>query len=156
MMYRLLFFIFIGHFLAISCSMKPEKRPASPQMLSGLWKSDENIVFYEQWEKLSDSEMTGIGFGLNHQDTIITERMRIALHDGRWCFFALVASQNSGKEIAFRMVDSTAGRLVFENPDHDYPNRITYDFHTDSSLTARIENMRGNKQKQFKMNRISD
>lgn len=152
---RLVFVFFSFQWLLTACGTAIEKTAATPQMLEGVWKSAANIVFYEQWEILNDSLVQGVGFGLNQQDTIITERMKMAVHDGTWHFFALVTGQNSGKEIAFRKVECEPDRLVFENPDHDYPNRISYIFHADTSLTARIENMRGNKQKEFTMKRIS-
>jgi len=41
--------------------------------------------------------------------------------------------------VAFRLVKSDDGKAVFENRQHDFPQRITYVRNADGSLTATIE-----------------
>ena len=36
-------------------------------------------------------------------------------------------------------------QAVFENPNHDFPRRVSYRLNADGSLTARIEGTRGGK-----------
>ena len=40
--------------------------------------------------------------------------------------------------VAFRLVESGDRRLVFENPDHDFPTRIAYELRDDGSLLVWI------------------
>ncbi|UCF19382.1 MAG: hypothetical protein JSU87_15875 [Gemmatimonadota bacterium] len=39
----------------------------------------------------------------------------------------------------FRLAESSDKRAVFENPEHDYPKRITYRLDRGGSLVARID-----------------
>ena len=40
---------------------------------------------------------------------------------------------------SFRLIEQSATRFVFENPEHDYPQRIIYAQQNDGSLLMRIE-----------------
>ena len=41
--------------------------------------------------------------------------------------------------VAFALVSITDDRVVFENPDHDFPQKITYERNADGSVTATVE-----------------
>jgi hypothetical protein len=41
--------------------------------------------------------------------------------------------------VAFPLVSVTDDTVVFENPDHDFPQRITYQRNGDDSVTATVE-----------------
>ncbi len=44
-----------------------------------------------------------------------------------------------GRMVSFRLVESAKGRVVFANPQHDFPQRILYWLADDGLLHARIE-----------------
>jgi hypothetical protein len=146
----LLLLLFFG-----SCNSGMKQDSKTIFDLAGLWKSEGNILLFEEWVIQPDSSLLGRGFSVNGNDTIIFEKIRLAQNNGLLTYFANVSEQNQGKEIAFVLVENAINKWVFENPNHDYPNRIIYTFTSDSTFTSRIENMRGNKQKEFRFKKIS-
>jgi len=50
-----------------------------------------------------------------------------------------VAHPSGQPEASFKAVKFGPGELIFENPAHDFPQRIIYRSVEDGSLTARIE-----------------
>ncbi len=140
-------------FLAAACNIT-DKKPASPEQLAGLWVTSEGPLLYEEWWKTGSNELTGRSFSINQGDTFHLEAMRMAVSDGKLHFFARVPDQNQEKEVGFALVQEVPGSWIFENPSHDYPNRIIYQLVSDTSLYARIENTKGNKKKEFRFRRI--
>lgn len=122
--------------------------------LAGLWQTQDNVLFYEQWTVVNDSVLQGKGYSLNGTDTLFSENIRIAPANGLLTYYAQAGQQNMGQTIAFSLVKHTRNSWIFENPEHDYPNRISYTLLSDSILDARIENMRGNKAQNFHFKRI--
>jgi hypothetical protein len=55
---------------------------------------------------------------------------------------AYVARPSRQLEASFRMVSATTTEARFENPAHDFPQRIIYRLDPDGSLHARIEGTR--------------
>lgn len=111
------------------------------EWLIGDWKIGEmegsSITIYERWKKSSCDSYTGEGFVLNGKDTIVKEAMRIERINGFWCFIAQV---NNGNPVLFTLTPgSTATQLVFENMEHDNPQRVIYKFVSKSQIHARTE-----------------
>jgi hypothetical protein len=55
-----------------------------------------------------------------------------------------VAKPSGQPEASFKLVKAGSGEIVFENPAHDFPQRILYK-RTNDSLAARIEGTMGGK-----------
>lgn len=136
-----------------SCSPKPEPMTQHPHFLPGLWESTGNIRLYEEWWIIDDSTLMGKSFSINGNDTLMLETMELRQMRGNWIYQALVAGQNEGKTVRFPMTDAKEA-MVFENAEHDYPNRIIYKLEADTLLFARTENMAGNKSKEFRFRKI--
>ncbi len=144
--------VFIS-FVIISCSTNNTKKFDTLKQLQGTWESTDNIVFFEQWEILNDSSMRGLGFSINNNDTLFSEQLYLQLMDNRITYIAIVWDQNEARPVVFPLVRSTASKFVFEKPEHDYPNRIIYNFLTDSTLKVRIETMNETKRQEFHLKR---
>jgi hypothetical protein len=73
------------------------------------------------------------------------------LSDGALAYFA---QPGGAPATVFRLVDSGPQRVVFANPDHDFPQRIIYERAGDT-LSARIEGAVGdeNRSVQWRFNR---
>ena len=57
-----------------------------------------------------------------------------------------------GKEsVAFSLVRISPTEAVFENPEHDYPQRIVYDGGVEGELSARVEKIDGTRVQKFSM-----
>ncbi len=61
--------------------------------------------------------------------------MRITAVDGRLAFIAM---PNAAPETVFPLQSMNGPRAVFENPAHDFPQRVIYE-RADDLLKARIE-----------------
>lgn len=152
-------------FLAISLSVfllsactdtgKTVRKDTLGQKLTGTWKTTGNTVFYEQWKAVADSGLIGRAFSLSHAgDTMYSETLRIDRQGDSLYYMARVYRQNQGKIIRFALVEQSSNQWVFENPFHDYPNRIVYRFEGDSILHTRAENMEGKKAIVFRMKKL--
>ena len=60
--------------------------------------------------------------------------LRIATHGGR---IAYIAQPGGDRPVLFRAVKVTEGEAVFENPEHDFPQRLEYR-REDAHLTMTI------------------
>lgn len=144
--------LFFTSLLMLSCASP--QRPMNVYDMAGLWQSTDGPLLYEEWHITSDSNLQGISFSVNQADTLMLEAMRIAFVDGEWYFFARMPDEGESDETAFARNQQEKLSWVFENADNEYPNRVIYSVLSDSSLYARIENMRGNKQKEFHFKRL--
>lgn len=116
----------------------------------GNWSSNEGVLFNEDWEILSDTLMTGLGYSLQENDTVFKEDLKIFLENGNLFYAARVGE--SDQFIAFKLKEATRDRWVFENQEHDYPNIISYEI-DNHHLVATTTNSNGNKKIEFKMKR---
>ena len=104
--------------------------------IAGAWSGKKgNMVTEEHWTAPRGGMMLGL-----HRDVMVSgkaafEYLRIEQEiDG---IFYLASPQ--GREATpFRLVEVGERRAVFTNPDHDFPQRITY-WIEDGELCARIE-----------------
>ena len=56
-----------------------------------------------------------------------------------------VAKPSGQAEVTFKLVSVSKTEVVFENLNHDFPQRIRYALQTDGSLIAAIEGIQGGK-----------
>ncbi len=83
------------------------------------------------------------------------QKLRLLYRSGRFVYLARVSGQNSGNPVSFRLVPGTGNRLVFENPYHDFPQRIIYHHFAADSLVAIVEGTdKGNERREtFRLSR---
>jgi len=124
--------------------------------LTGCWeRSGDGWSSVEQWMGPAGGMMLGMSRTIVADTTREFEFLRIAKGpDGVLNYVALPSGQD---ETWFKLVRSGENEAVFENPEHDFPQRIIYRLFSDGELHARIEgNIRGElKGRDFKMNRRS-
>jgi len=107
------------------------------QWMAGAWHGSTNDgEADEMWSAPSGGSMQGLG--------------RI-VKDGRTTFFEFMTIEDDGKEVIFtawpkgkpptqfRLVSIKGQEAVFENPEHDFPQRIVYTHEADGMLHARAE-----------------
>lgn len=124
--------------------------------LAGCWSAEgAEPGSGEQWMPLAGGSLLGMSRTVRQQQTVAFEFMRIApAPDGQVTFFA----QPSGKPPAsFPARSLDDAEVVFENPGHDFPQRVIYRFVAPVHLRASIEGMRGGSLKriEFPMVRVS-
>ena len=107
--------------------------------LLGKWetKTAEGILS-ESWKQVNDSTFQGESFFIKQKDTLHFETITLQQKGKDLFYNATVKGQNENKAVTFRLTNKTEKQLVFENPKHDYPQKITYALITKDSLTATI------------------
>jgi hypothetical protein len=102
-------------------------------------------ITYENWVRLDDTTYSGESHTVRNGDTVFTEQLKIE-KIGDDIFYTAVVEHNPGP-VNFKLIKCEDNKAVFENPEHDFPNRIIYMLRDDGSLYARIEgkNKKGKK-----------
>lgn len=95
-------------------------------------------TFSEEWKTENDSVMVGASYFINGKDTLFAETIRLEQKENNLFMIVSVPNQNEEKPVAFKLTSSTSDNLVFENPEHDFPKKITYKLVTKDSLYAEI------------------
>lgn len=107
--------------------------------LIGNWENTtQDGVLSENWIKLNDSTFSAASYFIKGKDTIHLENIVLAQKGETLTYLATVRGQNDDKPVAFPSTSETASKLVFENPQHDYPQKITYTKGANNTLTAEI------------------
>jgi hypothetical protein len=125
----------------------PGSGPAAPSAfritglswLTGCWQSTASsrpTVITERWSPLAGNMMMGVGQTVNGTTTTEFEFTRI-VQDGPNVFYIAKPSQNPG-ETSFKLIKLVGQEATFENPQHDFPQRVIYR-RTGDNLTGRIE-----------------
>jgi hypothetical protein len=133
--------VFLGLILTFGCSVnkKDEARLKKMNWLAGSWQqTSEAGTFTETW-KQNGSNLSGKGYLIDANDTIFSETLKIEVRNGEVFYVPIVADQNKGEEVLFKLITSANNRFVFENKQHDFPQRIIYQQISDDSLYARVE-----------------
>jgi hypothetical protein len=78
----------------------------------------------EQWVKIDSQELLGIGVNMRDTDTVFVEKLRIIVKDDN-IFYVADVPENQ-KLVYFKLTEITESGFVCENPDHDFPKKISY------------------------------
>ena len=103
----------------------------------GEWKLEDKPVI-EKWSYV-DGLFKGSVFVISGADKVITEEIRIIENDDGIFYEANVEDQNQGEPVLFKLILSEENKIIFENKDHDFPQRITYVLIGNNKLIATIE-----------------
>lgn len=106
--------------------------------LSGCWQgTDTSKIYREQWMKPAGRVMIGMSHTSVADTTREYEYLQIRQQaDGDIFYIAIPSGQ---KETSFKLIKFDGKEAVFENPEHDFPQRIIYHRENDSLLVACIE-----------------
>jgi hypothetical protein len=97
--------------------------------------------------------MLGVGRTIKDGKTASYEFLQIR-EKGDDIFY--IAQPNGAAPVQFKLVKMNPNEAIFENPDHDFPQRIIYQRSIDGSLLAAIEGEEKGKPKrvEFAMKRV--
>ena len=105
--------------------------------LAGCWENSRaGRTAEERWTKPKAGMMLGTGQTVKDGKTVEFEFMRIHEEKGEIFFTAKPSGQ---PEASFKLISYKDSKAIFENPQHDFPQRVIYGKQPDSSLLARIE-----------------
>jgi hypothetical protein len=106
-------------------------------LFPGKWKMDfDKSKVFEEWDMLSETELVGKSYSLEDEVQIIREKLYLKKFADQWAYVAVPNGQNIA---LFALIEYSPKKFVFENKEHDFPQRIIYEFHKDGKLTAAIE-----------------
>lgn len=144
------------------CTLNKQEPAGKPgqqlfDWLPGIWEfSAGEVRMAEQWKRIDSTNMEGASWYITRGDSLLMEKLQITERDSGTYYFAEVSSQNQGRRIDFRLTSSGQNRWVFENPGHDFPQKITYERISSDSLKASIEGIQEGKprREEFRMGRV--
>ena len=147
--------VFFASLVLVGAAEAQDKKGlAQLSFMVGCWRGDlgEGATLRENHSTPSGGQMMGISQMVAGGETQFFEFIRISEDaDGNVAYHP----NPGGKEsVAFKLVKTSASEAVFENPAHDFPQRITYRL-ADGKLVARIERMDGDKREEFAMLSVS-
>jgi hypothetical protein len=136
----------------ISCNNAPEDLDDF-KIFHGKWIMNAGDVFIlETWEPFNDTLLDGRSYKIAGSDTILTETIRLVIRNKEILYIPTVIDQNNGQSVEFTLMSSKGKTYVFENPSHDFPSKIIYDFKSEKNLNARIEGMLNGKKETIPFN----
>jgi hypothetical protein len=124
--------------------------------MAGCWASEKGEAgSVEHWLPPAGGTMLGVSRTVKNGQTVEFEFMQVRLSsDHRLVLIAIPSGQ---KEAAF--ISSSVGKdsVTFENPDHDFPQKVSYRLEPGGRLIGRIEGDRGGTPRsiEFPMRRVS-
>lgn len=129
-------------FLSISaCRYNPEPERINSvfDRLLGTWIiQDSSSTISESWVKINDSLYSAVSYYIKDEDTLSKEVISIKKTNGTFIYTARVSNQNNAKPVDFMLSDSAYDYFAFQNPKHDFPQKISYHFVSDDSIFAEI------------------
>ena len=115
--------------------------------LTGLWKMDgKRGTVYEEWQVSGDNQLTGRSYKIKNNDTMVLENVVISLQGNAIFYTPVVRDQNNQQPVPFKLISYNNNRYVFENKEHDYPQRVIYELASANDLKARIEGSKNGKE----------
>jgi hypothetical protein len=111
--------------------------------MAGTWAGEKDGVAMEElWTTPRGGTLLGVHRDVKGDRLLSWEFLRIQATETGIVYFA---SPRSAPPTPFTMVESGDKRVVFENTQHDFPQRILYWLDPQGALHARIEGPQGGK-----------
>lgn len=104
----------------------------------GTWEGIHgNGIYHEEWKEVSQNELIGKAYLIRKGEIVNPEKLKLHCDESGIFYTADVA--HNPKPVSFRLTQLEEGKMVFENPEHDFPKKITYIKEADNSLRAIVE-----------------
>jgi hypothetical protein len=118
-------------------AQRPEVRVEQVGWMAGCWEtSSPQRTVEEQWTAPRGQTMLGTGRTVRDGRTTEYEFVVISVKDGRLAYEAHPSGQPSAVFLSSELSDT---RVIFQNSDHDFPQRVAYERQSADALLAWIE-----------------
>jgi hypothetical protein len=144
-------------FILGACAIESDSHIKKVEWLVGTWENKRaNGSIYESWSKTDQRQLSGKSYMIKESDTIVFETIKLLEEEDLLFYIPSVNNQNEGAPVRFKQTMISDSQLVFENPEHDFPQIITYNRIGADSLVAEISGMRNGQERRqrFPMKRI--
>ncbi len=142
--------------LGVSSALAEDAQLERLAWLAGCWAAEPGEPGSgEHWLPLAGGTMLGIGRTVKSGRTVEHEFLQIRLNaEGQVVYVALPSRQKEATFVATSIGDRA---VTFENPAHDFPQRILYKAVGETGLASRIEGQRNGAPRaiDFPMKRVS-
>ena len=128
----------------MACHKKKDLTPF--RWMSGKWKGEAlgdtlnrqgTPIIYEEWSAVQNNRMTGTSCELQNGDTVFSQTMTLEQRGDDFYYVANV--KENGGPVDFKFTGTHRDSMIFENPAHDFPQRIVYFHDADKGMYARID-----------------
>lgn len=137
-------------------AMAADSSVESLTWLAGCWQAEQGDAGSgEHWLPPAGGTMLGVSRTVKNGKTVEFEFMQLRTNaEGK---LALIALPSGQKETTFVVAAVTENSATFENPQHDFPQKVIYRLQPEGRLIARIEGTRDGKVRgvDFPMKRVS-
>ena len=124
----------------------------------GEWEKTDSLgTLREIWERLDDSTFVGLSYYIqNKKDTLHNEQVELMQNGEHLIYSATIKGENNNSPIPFQMTKDEDSLLVFENPKHEYPQKIQYKLMKNGSLITTISGKQNGKNtaENYPMNKV--
>lgn len=128
--------------IAVSSDAAAESDITALAWMAGCWapeKGEPGSV--EHWLQPAGGTMFGVSRTVKNGQTREFEFMQLRVNaEGKLVFIALPSGQT---EATFVATDISEHSVTFENPQHDFPQKVSYRLDPSGRLVGRIEGVRG-------------
>lgn len=105
--------------------------------LAGCWQWQRgSLSGIEAWVYVEGETWMGVNAVTKEGQRIEHEYLMIEWRDDQWIY---VATPSRQARTEFKLVERSEHRLVFSNPDHDFPKRIIYELVAVDRLVATVD-----------------
>ena len=107
----------------------------------GDWQMERKSgLMTESWKKVNDSSFEGKSIMTSKEGVAkILEEMQLVYRKNGYHFISAVPGQNKELPVSFAITTFSGEQFLAENPTHDFPKRISYNFRMPDSLHAWID-----------------
>lgn len=121
------------------------------ELLIGQWEGIQGSgIYHEEWNKSDKNELKGKAYMIKKGEILNTEILKIH-EDSIGIFYTADVSHNTAP-VSFKLTFQNENSFVFENPEHDFPKKITYEFENNNKLKATVEASNNGKIKKIEYN----
>ena len=134
----------------ITETVEIDKKSNNFDWLIGKWErlnEEEGKNTFENWEKISNTEYSGIGFTMQNGDTIKQEKIQLINTGEKWNLTVKVPEEM--ESISFKMTNHSENEFTCENTEIDFPNKIRY-WKNGDKINASVSNTEMEIQFEFK------
>jgi hypothetical protein len=119
-----------------------KNKMSSFEWIIGSWTMQKRNggAIMENWMQGNDSTLSGesLNFSVTGQFKV-TETLQLVFRNGVYYYISTVKGQNNEQPVKFKITSHSENRFVAENPEHDFPKRITYNQVSMDSIHAFID-----------------
>ena len=131
------------------------------EWLKGVWmmKKKNGGAIMESWIRSNDSTLNGESVNISLTGiSRVMESLELAHRNGGYYYISAVKGQNNNQAVSFKLTSYSDSGFVAENPQHDFPKRISYRLVNKDSIHAFIDGgpAMPEKKSNFHYSRIKD